>query len=89
MGLNPDDVNPRFSASVRHALQADGPALLHMVGDLARHHGDVPRVDEEVLDRDLFGTDPWATALIQRERVPRHTSRHASLGFVSVELGYR
>lgn len=59
-----DDGNVHTSVSVRPALEADGPALLRMIGDLARHHGDVPRVDAEALGRDLFGADPWATALI-------------------------
>ncbi len=62
-----DDTAPDASASVRPALEADVPALPRMVGDLARHHGDVPRVDAGALARDLFGPDPWATALVAED----------------------
>jgi GNAT superfamily N-acetyltransferase len=49
---------------IRKARQTDAPAILEMVGQLARHHGDEPRASLAGLERDLFGPIPWVTALV-------------------------
>ncbi len=49
---------------IRKARKADAAALLEMVGQLARQHGDESRADLAGIERDLFGPVPWATALV-------------------------
>jgi GNAT superfamily N-acetyltransferase len=50
---------------IRAARAEDVPALLVMVQDLARHHGDTPLADAETLARDIFGG--WAQALVLQD----------------------
>lgn len=49
---------------IRAAQPADIPALLALVQDLARHHGDTPMASADSLRRDLFGPVPWAQGLV-------------------------
>jgi GNAT superfamily N-acetyltransferase len=51
-------------ALIRRARETDVAAVLEMVGQLARHHGDEPRATLAGLERDLFGPAPWVTALV-------------------------
>jgi GNAT superfamily N-acetyltransferase len=50
--------------SIRKARETDLAAVLEMVGQLARHHGDEPRASLAGLERDLFGPAPWVAALV-------------------------
>ena len=49
---------------IRKARETDVADILEMVGQLARHHGDEPRASLAGLERDLFGPNPWVTALV-------------------------
>ncbi|MBT9385138.1 GNAT family N-acetyltransferase [Pseudooceanicola sp. CBS1P-1] len=49
---------------IRPARPQDVPQILKMVGQLAAHHGDVPTLTAEALQRDLFGDPPWICALV-------------------------
>jgi GNAT superfamily N-acetyltransferase len=49
---------------IRKARETDLAAVLEMVGQLARHHGDEPHASLAGLERDLFGPAPWVTALV-------------------------
>jgi GNAT superfamily N-acetyltransferase len=51
-------------ALIRRARETDVAAVLEMVGQLARHHGDEPRATLAELERDLFGPVPWVPALV-------------------------
>jgi GNAT superfamily N-acetyltransferase len=48
----------------RDAVQSDVGTLLTMVQALAKHHGDVPNVSVESLERDIFGQIPWIYVLV-------------------------
>lgn len=48
----------------RDAVQSDVGTLLVMVQALAKHHGDVPNVSVESLERDIFGQIPWIYVLV-------------------------
>ena len=52
---------------IRKARETDVAAVLAMVGQLARHHGDEPRASSAGLERDLFGPAPWVTALVAEQ----------------------
>lgn len=49
---------------IRRANYEDAPELLHMITLLAKHHGDQPRATLSTLERDLFGSAPWATVFV-------------------------
>ncbi len=53
---------------IRRAVRADVAAVLQMIGDLARHHGDAPRANSAGLEQDLFGPAPWVSALVAEQR---------------------
>ena len=45
----------------------DAAGLLVMVEGLTRHHGDVPRLTLDSLQRDLFGALPWFQVLVAED----------------------
>ena len=49
---------------IRKAESADAPELLTLAKALTRHHGDVPRLTLERLERDFFGPVPWFHGLV-------------------------
>ncbi|OQP87264.1 GNAT family N-acetyltransferase [Rhizobium rhizosphaerae] len=49
---------------IRAAQATDLPALSDMIGELAAFHGDASAMSAEILERDLFGTAPWITAIV-------------------------
>lgn len=51
---------PRIRPLAAHDL----PGLKPLVMALAEHHGDVPRVSEENLERDFLSTPPWLYGLV-------------------------
>lgn len=57
-------LNSPLSISVRLAVQKDADRLLEMVHSLARFHNDNATPTISDLERDLFGPQPWATALV-------------------------
>jgi GNAT superfamily N-acetyltransferase len=59
---NPQDRDSKVI--IRAAVVADIPGLIFMMGELASHHGDIPGIDASTLERDIFGTVPWATILV-------------------------
>src|SRR3954452_24680434 len=52
---------------IRKARETDAAAILAMVGQFARQHGDDPRASLAGLERDLFGPVPWVTALVAEQ----------------------
>ncbi|MFP3542439.1 GNAT family N-acetyltransferase [Rhizobium sp. SIMBA_035] len=50
--------------TIRTAKPRDLPELNDMINLLAIHHGDASASTMEQLERDLFGTVPWITALV-------------------------
>jgi GNAT superfamily N-acetyltransferase len=44
---------------IRPLAAADLPVAVAMIGALAEHHGDVPRVTADTLARDALGPAPW------------------------------
>ena len=52
------------AGSIRKAGRADLPGILHMIQELAAHHGDEATVGLAELERDLFAIRPWLTALV-------------------------
>jgi GNAT superfamily N-acetyltransferase len=50
--------------TIRAARPGDLRPLLDMIALHAECHGDAARVTANDLDRDLFGTSPWITALV-------------------------
>ncbi|WP_337266373.1 GNAT family N-acetyltransferase [Oryzifoliimicrobium ureilyticus] len=50
--------------TIRAAQHKDLPALQDMIGLLAQHHGDVPRINTDQLEADIFGPLPWITVLV-------------------------
>lgn len=48
----------------RDAVKSDLPRLLSMVRALAEHHGDIPEVSPEALERDVFGEMPWVYVVV-------------------------
>jgi ribosomal protein S18 acetylase RimI-like enzyme len=52
------------SLVVRHAVPDDAAALVGLIIRLAAHHGDRATTDEDRLRTDLFGSSPWAIALV-------------------------
>ncbi|WGF87003.1 GNAT family N-acetyltransferase [Marinivivus vitaminiproducens] len=49
---------------VRRALPGDASGLLHLIGQLSAHHGDIATIGLAELERDVFTAEPWATALV-------------------------
>lgn len=63
--MSPSGLNLRKpEIRIRDARTADALALLSMIEDLAKHHGDVPTVTLAELENDLFSKNPWSRALI-------------------------
>jgi GNAT superfamily N-acetyltransferase len=56
--------------TIRPATRSDCRAICRMIEELAKHHGDVPRISEDVLRDVAFGSDPWLH-LIVAERFER------------------
>lgn len=50
--------------AIRPARWTDSKQLFAMVNQLAAHHGDTPRASLEQMRMDLFGSTPWAMALV-------------------------
>ncbi|QRM54672.1 GNAT family N-acetyltransferase [Sinorhizobium sp. BG8] len=50
--------------TIRAARPGDLQALMNMIALHAECHGDSARITAAALDRDLFGTTPWITALV-------------------------
>jgi GNAT superfamily N-acetyltransferase len=50
--------------TIRSAKPRDLPVLSEMIAELAAHHGDAAPITPEHLERDLFGSMPWITALV-------------------------
>ncbi len=49
---------------IRTVRREDLDVLTAMVSELAAHHGDSAHIAPDVLERDLFGPQPWIRALI-------------------------
>jgi GNAT superfamily N-acetyltransferase len=69
--MNPDTIEdseislPRPPVvTIRSAKPHDLPELKEMIAALAAHHNDPAAITPEVLERDLFGSMPWITALV-------------------------
>ncbi|MGX7708202.1 N-acetyltransferase family protein [Methylobacterium sp. Gmos1] len=58
---------PVRAAVVRRAVPGDAEALAGLIGQLAAHHGDRATTDADSLRADLFGSLPWATALVAED----------------------
>lgn len=56
--------NPNAKVHIRDAEPDDMPFLLSMIRALAAHHGDVPNINAAVLERDVFGNQPWVYVLV-------------------------
>ena len=54
----------RQTMVIRDAIHSDLDVLLSMVQALAHHHGDVPNVSADSLERDIFGQIPWIYVLV-------------------------
>jgi GNAT superfamily N-acetyltransferase len=50
--------------TIRAARTGDLQQILDMIALHAECHGDTARISATELDRDLFGTNPWVTALV-------------------------
>lgn len=50
--------------TIRPARPEDIAQLVTMITALAAHHGDAAQASAENLSRDLFGPQPWVTALV-------------------------
>lgn len=50
--------------TIRAAKPRDLPEMQAMIALLAAHHGDAADITPDQLERDLFGTLPWITALV-------------------------
>lgn len=50
--------------TIRSARREDLPDLSAMVAELCLYHGDTATMTPEMLERDLFGTQPWIRALV-------------------------
>lgn len=50
--------------TIRAARQGDLQQILDMIALHAECHGDTAKISAVDLDRDLFGTHPWITALV-------------------------
>ncbi|MGK9050257.1 N-acetyltransferase family protein [Neorhizobium petrolearium] len=50
--------------TIRSAKSRDLPELNEMIAALAAHHNDPAAITPEKLERDLFGSMPWITALV-------------------------
>ncbi|MGQ3279001.1 MAG: GNAT family N-acetyltransferase, partial [Shinella sp.] len=50
--------------TIRAARPGDLQQILDMITLLAECHGDIAKIAAVDLDRDLFGANPWITALV-------------------------
>lgn len=50
--------------TIRPAKRSDCRAICRMIEELAKHHGDVPRISEDVLREAAFGTEPWLHLMV-------------------------
>lgn len=76
------------SIITRDAIRSDVARLLSMVRALAEHHGDIPKISEEVLKRDIFGVVPWIYVLVAE--VEDEVVGYAALcPLIKLEVGVR
>jgi len=59
-----ENTNASQGIEIRDAVKTDLPRLLSMVRALADHHGDIPEVSTEALERDVFGEIPWVYVVV-------------------------
>lgn len=52
------------AVTIRPARRSDCRAITRMIEELAKHHGDVPLISEDVLRTSVFSTDPWIQILV-------------------------
>ena len=62
--LDPHAVERPPMLTIRAARQGDLQQILDMIALHAECHGDTAKITAVDLDRDLFGTHPWITALV-------------------------
>ena len=59
-----ENTDANQTIELRDVAKTDAPRLLSMVRALADHHGDVPEVSSEALERDIFGEIPWVYVVV-------------------------
>jgi GNAT superfamily N-acetyltransferase len=74
--------------TVRPARRSDCRALARMIEALAKHHGDVPLISEDVLRASVFTTEPWLTVLVA-ERHERLVGYAGLVGGFKLHFGQR
>jgi len=62
--LEPAAIERPPMLTIRAARQGDLQQILDMIALLAECHGDAAKISAVNLDRDLFGPNPWITALV-------------------------
>lgn len=62
--LDPAALDRPPMLTIRAARAGDLQQILDMITLLAECHGDIAKISAADLDRDLFGPNPWITALV-------------------------
>ncbi|MEM6891705.1 MAG: GNAT family N-acetyltransferase [Pseudomonadota bacterium] len=75
-------------AKIRNANHTDLPQLRRMVQALAEHHGDVPQITQEILEREIFGIVPWIYVIIA-EADGRAVGYAALCPLIKLQMGTR
>ncbi len=73
---------------IREAQPSDADCLLHMIGQLAAHHSDIPTLSRDNLLRDAFSNTPWIHVLVA-EADGRLVGYAALCGLIQLQFGAR
>jgi GNAT superfamily N-acetyltransferase len=74
--------------TIRPAKRSDCRAICRMIEELAKHHGDVPRISEDVLRSTVFNHDPWIHLLVA-ERFERPVGYAGLQRSMNIQFGTR